>query len=85
MAGHSRVRGVEGGPGVRVARVRQWAPLAAVVGLLGAAMLATLFANPQIALAPPFLSGVDTTGAEQTGPPVSVSVSRFAAGPEKHK
>jgi hypothetical protein len=62
--------------------VRQWAPLAAVVVLLGAAMLATLYANPQITLAPPFLSGVDTAGPEQTGPPVSVSASTFNAGPQ---
>jgi hypothetical protein len=42
------------------------APLAAVAVLLGAAMLATLYANPQIAIGPAFLSGVQTGAPEQT-------------------
>ncbi len=33
--------------------VRRWAPLLAVVALLGAAMLASVFANPVVELAPP--------------------------------
>lgn len=62
-----------------MSRVRRSAPLAAVVVLLGAAMLATLYGNPQIALAPSFLSGVATDDPRDTST-VQISVAPQESG-----
>jgi hypothetical protein len=48
-----RLRSQVDGMGGAVAGLRRWAPLAAIVTLLGAALLAAVYANPVVATVPP--------------------------------